>query len=222
MSTAEVTATLARLGILVPTADAPADGLDPARVRALVDAARAGDREAFGDLVVLHERAVYRTALAALGSPADAEDAAQEAFVIAWRKLGSFRHEASFKTWLLTIVWRKALDRRRRLRVWWSRVAPASAEGGVDPVDRLEATGADPERRTVSDDLARRAQQQIQRLSPKLRDTLLLASSGECSYEQIAALLGVPVGTVKWRVSEARRVVAARLAGAPLESRSSR
>ena len=98
------------------------------------------------------------------------------------------------------------------MRTWWSRVAPAPADG-LDPVDVLCDEGADPERRVLSDDLSQRAAREIRRLSPKLRDTLLLAATGEHTYEEISAMLGIPAGTVKWRVSEARRVVSARLEG---------
>src|SRR5689334_14570436 len=115
------------LSILAPGDVCPKDdraSLAEASER-LVLSARGGDQDAFGDLVLLHQRAAYRAALAALGSPEDAEDAVQEAFVIAWRKLPGFRGEASFRTWLLTIVWRKSLDRRRKRQSWWSRVAHA-------------------------------------------------------------------------------------------------
>ena len=78
-------------------------------------------------------------------------------------------------------------------------------------MDGLSAGGADPERETVSRDLARRVEIEITRLSPKLRDALLLAASGEHSYGEIAAILGIPLGTVKWRVSEARRVIGLKL-----------
>ncbi|MEZ5318478.1 MAG: RNA polymerase sigma factor [Vicinamibacterales bacterium] len=193
-----------------PAASASQGGLgeesrETAQVRAWLDAARAGDREAFGALVGLHQSAVFRTALAALGDPAEAEDVAQEAFVVAWRKLGAFRGDATFRTWLLTITWRKALDRRRGWRLRRQRrVEPVAAER-EDPIERLPVTDPDPERAAVAADLLRRVTACIHRLSPTLRDTLLLAASGEHTYDQIAALLGVPVGTVKWRVSEARR-----------------
>ena len=81
----------------------------------LVARARAGDQAAFGELVDRHRTAVYRAALAALGSHGDAEDAAQDAFLLAYRRLGSFRGDASFKTWLLTITWHQAINRRRSL-----------------------------------------------------------------------------------------------------------
>ena len=79
----------------------------------LVTRARQGDAAAFGELVDRHRTAVYRAALAALGSHADAEDAAQDAFLLAYRRIESFRGEASFKTWLLAIAWHQAINRRR-------------------------------------------------------------------------------------------------------------
>ena len=90
----------------------------------LVARARTGDHAAFGDLVDRHRTAVYRAALAALRSHAEGEDAAQDTFVLAWRRLGSFRGDASFKTWLLTIAWHQAINRRRTLGRWWQRTAP--------------------------------------------------------------------------------------------------
>ena len=191
----------------------PATAGDSAEVRALIASARSGDQAAFGALVAMHERVVFRTALAALGSREDAEDAAQEAFVMAWRRLSGFRGDSTFKTWLLTITWRKALDRRRSRRLWWSRQITASSwgEDGSSPLDEAATSEPTPERVTVSRDLADRAKGEITRLSPKLRDALLLAASGEHRYEEIATLLGIPLGTVKWRVAEARRLLTLRL-----------
>jgi RNA polymerase sigma-70 factor (ECF subfamily) len=192
-----------------PTAASSPDDRESPRARAWIDAARAGDQAAFGALVELHQQAVFRTALAALGDPADAEDVSQEAFVLAWQKLPGFRGDSTLKTWLLTIVWRKALDRRRSRRRLWQRLLPAPLEG-PEPAGDPAGSQPDPERVAVAADLVRRAKREIAGLSPKLRDTLLLAASGEHSYEEIAAVLGVPIGTVKWRVSEARRIIAAR------------
>jgi RNA polymerase sigma-70 factor (ECF subfamily) len=204
-----VTLALVRPVPVTPAA-APADEQADASEQLLVAAAQSGSREAFGELVSRHERAVFRTALAALGVADEAEDAAQDAFVTAWRKLPGFRRQASFRTWLLTIAWRKALDRRRRRRLWLSRIAPVP-DADHNAVDLVHATGSDPERQAVSADLVRRARIEIRRLSPRLRDALLLACSGAHRYEEIAAMLRVPVGTVKWRVAEARRILSARL-----------
>lgn len=180
------------------------------QVRAWVLAAQAGDRDAFDALVSVYYRSVYRTAMAALQRSEDAEDATQDAFVLAWRKVGAFRGDSTFKTWLLTIVWRQALDRRRARDTWWRRRQTPVATGDDqwnDGLERIASPEADPEQRAHSRGRMSRVRAAIAGLSPKLRDTLLLACSGEYGYDEIAAMLGVPVGTVKWRVAEARRLL---------------
>ena len=212
-----------------PDAGTAAVCRESADVTRLVQQAQAGDAAAFGRLVALHERAVLRAAMAALGSRADAEDAAQDAFVMAWRRLSTFRGDAQFRTWLLTIAWRKALDRRRRLALWRMRTAVGSGSvvgrsgsvvgrsglwsGTPDPLEQIKEPAPDPESRAIVSDAANRVRAEIGKLTPKLRDTLLLAASGDHSYEEIAAMLRVPLGTVKWRVAEARRVLIARCEG---------
>jgi len=184
----------------------------------LVARARQGDTAAFGELVDRHRTAVYRAALAATGSHADADDVAQDAFVLAFRRLESFRGEASFKTWLLSIAWRQALNRRRAVRRMLRRLVTTMAAGADEPAMALEAATASlvaaaptPEEAVISGELARAVRREIAALSTRLRDALLLAQSGEYSYDEIGAMLGVPVGTIKWRVSEARRVIRRRL-----------
>jgi RNA polymerase sigma-70 factor (ECF subfamily) len=203
----------------VPSADRVIVG-DRPEVRALVAAAREGDREAFEELVSLHYRSVFRTAMAALQRREDAEDVTQDAFVLAWRKVAGFRGDSSFKTWLLTIVWRQALDKRRSRSAWWQRTsAGRSGQGradepgkpGDDEIDRLASVDADPERVADARHRVKQVRALIADLTPKLRDTLLLAASGEYGYDEIAAMLGVPLGTVKWRVAEARRIIQGRL-----------
>ena len=179
----------------------------------LVRRAQAGDSDAFGELVERNRRAVFRAALAALGSAAEADDVAQDAFVMAYRKLSSFRGEAAFRTWLLAIAWRKALDRRKSLSRWL-RVTSVPPDSDADASNWIEHMPAD--QRTQEEDLAaaqlqRKVKLLIRTLPRKLRDALLLAGSGDYTYEQISHILGVPVGTVKWRVSEARRVLKQKL-----------
>jgi RNA polymerase sigma-70 factor (ECF subfamily) len=178
---------------------------------ALVRRAQAGDADAFGELVERHRRAVFRAALAAVRSPTEADEAAQDAFVTAFQKLDGFRGEASFKTWLLAIAWRKAIDRRKSVTRWMQRmVMPGHDER--DPMDRLTAGGHTQEDGTLTADLQRRLKPLIAGLPKKLRDALLLAGSGDHSYEEIGQMLQIPVGTVKWRVSEARKVLKRKMA----------
>jgi RNA polymerase sigma-70 factor (ECF subfamily) len=181
----------------------------------LVRLAQGGDAEAFGQLVERNRRAVFRTALAALGTRDEADDVAQEAFVTAFRKLDTFRGESTFKTWLLAITWRKALDRRTSLSRWMRLTVRGQAgreDEEVDVLDRLAARSHSPEQHAAAGDLERTIRRLIAALPRKLRDVLLLAGSGEHSYGEIGLMLGIPVGTVKWRVSEARRVLRTKLA----------
>jgi len=173
----------------------------------LVLLARQGDPDAFDQLVIRHQSAVYRAALAALRVPQDAEDVAQDAFVRAWSNLGRFRGDSSFKTWLLRIAWNCAMSRRRSLVSWLRRAVAMDAV--AEPSDR----GDSQDTAMAGSEMMRHARQAIQALTPTLRDTLLLAQSGDYSYDEIGAMLRVPVGTVKWRVAEARRKVRQELAG---------
>jgi RNA polymerase sigma-70 factor (ECF subfamily) len=179
----------------------------------LVERARQGDTDAFGELVDRHRAGVHRAALAALGSPAEAEDAAQDAFLTAYLRLASFRGEASFRTWLLTIAWHQAINRRRKLTRWWRFSPRPKPDAPLEHDEEIEIAGSDRSPEDMLGDV--RLRQDIERaideLPPKLRDCLLLAASGDYKYEEIAAMLKAPLGTIKWRISEARRVVKARL-----------
>lgn len=196
----------------VPTSRRGGVSIDRVSDADLVQRARDGDTGAFGELVDRHRTAVYRAALAALGSHAEAEDAAQDAFLLAYRRLATFRGDASFKTWLLTITWHQAINRRRSLvRMWRHVVMPAPDEDADAPVARAAAAEPSPEDAAVTGQLHRAISDAIRALPAKLRDTLLLAQAGAGTYEEIAEIVGAPVGTIKWRVSEARRQIKRRL-----------
>lgn len=200
----------------------------------LVERARHGEAAAFEALVTRHHQAARRAAIAALGSADDADDVAQEAWIAVHARLTDFQGASSFRTWLLAIVWNKALDRRRQVGRWLRRMvsldAPwRSGEGGAGttlPAAMTIGAGLgsgsgravglseerpSPERRVLNDELSGQIARLVQALSAKLRDPLLLIGSGDYSYEEVAAMLGIPVGTVKWRVSEARRQLRAKL-----------
>ena len=181
---------------------------------ALVRRAQAGDEQAFAQLIDRNRRAVFRAAYAALGSAEEADDVAQETFLSVYQKLQGFRGEAAFRTWLLAIAWRKALDRRRSLGRW---LRLTITHGGTEDeetelVERIAAPNRTQEEHLAAGDLQRTLKQLIATLPRKLRDAILLAGSGDYSYEQIGSMLDVPVGTVKWRVSEARRILKRKLA----------
>ena len=183
-----------------------------AETTSLAVRAQAGDREAFSALVDLHHRAARRVALAALPTRADADEAVQDACLTAWRSLDRLEDPAAFRAWLLRITWRKALDRRRSIVVWLRRFRQDEDASDEEPVvNRLTASAATPAETLLAKERERVVTQVIRSLPARLRDPFLLAASGEYRYEEIAELLDIPLGTVKWRMAEARRVLREKL-----------
>jgi RNA polymerase sigma-70 factor (ECF subfamily) len=179
----------------------------------LVARAREGDHGAFEQLVHRHQAAVYRAALSAVGSPADADDVAQDAFLLAYQRLKSFRGEATFKTWMLTITWNQAINHRRKSGRWWRRFVSVDADEGAPLLSmHFAASSGTPEDLAAHGQMRDDIRQAVRDLPHKLRDTFLLAQSGDYSYDEIAVMLKTRTGTIKWRVSEARRLVRQRLA----------
>lgn len=193
-----------------------AAGSDPGHLQQdsdLLGRARQGDAAAFEAIVQAYQGPVYRAALAVLGSPADAEEAAQDAFVAAFRHLDGFRAESSLKTWLVAIAWRKALTRRRRLQFLRFRTAAPADLDRPDPMENVADPEPGPQDAALANELRGHARRMVRSLPARLRDPLLLVAAGEHSYDEVAAILRLPVGTVKWRVSEARRVLRGKLRG---------
>ena len=177
----------------------------------LVERARRGDRDAFGELVERHQHAVFRTVLSALRSREDAEEVTQDAFISAMQKLEHFREEASFKTWLMTIAWNRAMDRRRSVGDWLRRFV--TRDDDEDRAWEPAATGPSNEDQLIAAQDRREVRRLLQTLPAKYRDPLALSAGGEHTFEDIAALLGIPVGTAKWRAMEGRRLLKQKLLG---------
>ncbi len=200
---------LAELALpMLTMASSEAAEANPEVVR-LVALARTGDRAAFGRLIEEHLTAARRVALAAVGQPSDADEAVQEASVAAWKRLDALNDPNAFRGWYMRIVWRKAIDRRRSLRSWFDRFGSST----TDDQRPMEFPSADPspDAILISRELAIAIAQVVKALPPKLRDPFLLAASGDHRYEEIATMLGAPVGTIKWRIAEARRVIRMKL-----------
>ena len=174
----------------------------------LVALARTGDRAAFGRLLEDHLTAARRLALAAVGQAMDADEAVQEASVAAWTRLDALQDPAAFRAWFMRIVWRKAIDRRRSLRSWFDRFGASSSD---DRPMEFPAGDPAPDSALISRELELAITHVVKALPKKLRDPFLLAASGDHRYEEIATLLAIPIGTVKWRISEARRLIRIKL-----------
>ena len=200
---------LAELTALVGSSASPAmpETSFDAETTQLAARARSGDSAAFSALVDLHHRAARRVAAAALGNSPEAEEAVQDACLTAWRRIDRLEDPSAFRAWLLRITWRKALDRRRSVTAWLRRLRQPSDEEGESAIDLAQAATASPADELLAGERDRIVAQLIRSLPPRLRDPFLLAASGEHRYEDIAVLLGLPLGTVKWRMAEARRVL---------------
>jgi RNA polymerase sigma-70 factor (ECF subfamily) len=167
-----------------------------------------GDRSAFGQLVGRHERRVYGICLRMLGNREDAQDAAQEAFLAALRRASSFRQEAAFSTWLYRIAVNAATDQaRRRVRTRTTPLEPGDA-GVADPL---------PGRGDPGDAVATAVtvQAALTRVPDEFRAAVVLCDLLRLPYAEAAAVLDVPVGTVKSRVYRGRLALAGELGSDP-------
>ena len=165
----------------------------------LVAAARAGDRSAFDQLAVRYQDRLFHAMTRIVGSSEDAADAVQDAFVQAYLKLGSFRGDAQFYTWLYRIAMNMAIGRRRRRRPTLS-VDAAREDAGVEPLD----DHAGPVACALSAEEAATVQQALARLGDQQRKILVLREIDGASYEELAEILELPVGTVRSRLFRAR------------------
>jgi RNA polymerase sigma-70 factor (ECF subfamily) len=163
----------------------------------LVAAAVAGNREAFEALLRRHYDRIHGLAWQLTGSRDDADDVAQEVCCTLVEKIGSFRGEAKFTTWLCGITFNAFRDLRRRRR---------SFKGLTERLTVLAGLAAPPDGRDAYDAIWLRSA--IARLKSGLRDTVVLVVGQQLTHAEAAVLLGVAEATVAWRMHEARRLLA--------------
>lgn len=185
---------------------------DIARLHNLVS----GEAGAFGGLVREYHPLAYRLAFKVLHDHQDAEEVVQDAFLKIHRALAGFRGEAALKTWILRIVMRLSLNRRRdRARSSWRRLglhqrSPDPAREPEPPACR--GGGPTPETLYISRETRQLLLQLLDELPAPLREVLILNSFEELSYEEIARILQVPLGTVSSRIHSARKKLLKKLA----------
>ena len=173
--------------------------------RELVDHARAGDAEAFGELVRRHQPRIYRLALHVLRNRAEAEDVAQETFIRAYLALERFDGRSEPYTWFYRITINLSLNTIR------ARKSSRTTSDTDDP--RLEAMMAERRPSAMADPPGDASRKQvyaalcegIDALSDTLRTTLILVCIDGRSHEEASRILGAPEGTIAWRIHEARR-----------------
>ena len=163
----------------------------------LIAAAAAGDRDAFSQLLERHYDRIHGLAWQLTGSRADADDIAQDVCCALVEKIGSYRGEAKFTTWLYGITFNACGDWRRRRRsfgVFSEKLAVlvglAEKPDGRDLYDAVWIKSA------------------ISRLKPALRDTVVLVAGQQLTHAEAAEILGIAEATVAWRMHEVRRILA--------------
>jgi RNA polymerase sigma-70 factor (ECF subfamily) len=188
----------------------------------LLEAFRRGDVAAFDGLVRRHEGRVHRLATRLLGDADAALDAAQEAFVKAWRALPRFQGQARFSTWVTRIVinqCRNELRRRRTVKHAQPASLDVAGRDGLEPVGAsVPAPGPDPWEVARGREVSKALEEALAGLDGEAREVVLLRDAEDLSYEEVAEILEVPVGTVRSRLHRARGELR-RLASGVLEGR---
>lgn len=184
----------------------------------LIARARAGDGDAFAELVRPFEGKVYNLALRMCGNREDAFDLAQESFLKVYRSLGRFRGTATFSTWLYRIVCNTCLDqlrRQRRAGIAASLDEPVEAEDGIVHREVADRT-FEPEEAVLRTEVRREVIAAVRLLPAHHRLAIILRELEGLTYEEIAARTGTSLGTVKSRISRARSAVKDHLAAREL------
>jgi RNA polymerase sigma-70 factor (ECF subfamily) len=187
--------------------------MEAAEETRLLDRCRSGDLDAFDRLLGFHQDAVFRTALRLLGDNDEAFDLAQDVLLTAFRKIGQFRGESRFSTWLYRITvnlarnrWKSASRRPVALSI---DSGGSSLDDGDDAPSALQVadTAPDPRNRAAGLEIVRSLEREIARLPEPFREVIVLRHVEGLAYEEIASILEANLGTIKSRLSRARELL---------------
>ncbi len=169
----------------------------------LIERAQNGDVSAFEELVSLYAKKIYNYCYRMTDSREDAEDLAQEVFIKVYRNLKSFKGDSRFSTWIYRIAYNTCVDRYRKGRKLDTvSLNPGKNEDSVE----IELVSSDPlpEEEVIKRERYRKLQACIAGLKPEYKTVIILRDIQNYSYEEIAEILQVPLGTVKSHISRAR------------------
>jgi RNA polymerase sigma-70 factor, ECF subfamily len=178
----------------------------------LIIRCQAGEREAFDQLVARYQRYVFNLAYQHLGRTDDLEDVAQEVFLRVFKFIRKYRGNASLESWIYKIVLNYCRTHARRrsvlTRIFTNMTtAPADDERSFDLLGSLPADTYDPARTVEQRRTVEQIMEAVWGLPRIYRDILVMREVSELSYEEIASILGISIGTVKSRISRARDLV---------------
>ena len=185
-----------------------------AEEKALIERCKRGDLAAFNDLVRKYEKQVYNFAYRLTGNYDDANDVAQDAFLRVFNAIGSFRGDASFSTWLFRITTNVFLDERKRAKAHPQASLDEYLELGESSVTRqIEDPSPTPEAVLEESERAQILSKAISDLPEYQRAMITLYHGQQKSYEEIAEIMDLPIGTVKSRLNRARLALKEKLSG---------
>ena len=177
--------------------------LDQATEAALIDRCRRQDVEAFGRLVDAYQNRVFGFVRRMVPNSEEAADVTQEVFIRAFQSFGRFDARSSVRTWLFRIAYNLCVDRARKVDRSPSEVGMYASPDDADQIEVADERW-EPEKLMMDAELQQAIEDGIRTMSEKLRTVLLLADREDTPYEEIARIVGVPVGTVKSRLFLAR------------------
>jgi RNA polymerase sigma-70 factor, ECF subfamily len=169
--------------------------------RQLIADCLGGRRDAFGELVSRYQARLYNAAVRLVDNPEDASDVVQDAFLNAYQALHTFKGDAEFFTWLYRIAFNTAISLKRKKRATVS-LDSGGPEGAIDPDDPSEYIKPGVALQRTEDEA--QLQDALNRLSHEHREVLVLKDIEGMKYEEIAEILGVPIGTIRSRLHRAR------------------
>ena len=172
----------------------------------LIQSALSGNSAAFGVLVDRYRDRLYSCVVNVVNHPDEAEDVVQESFIQAFLKLDTFQQSSQFFTWLYRIAFNNALSRRRRHRHQLS-LDQAHEVSGSEPTARSES----PDFQIIQRENVSQLRNALEKLSGDHRSILVLRELEETSYEDIAEILDISIGTVRSRLSRARAALKSQL-----------
>ena len=165
-----------------------------------------GETDAFEILVRRHEKTIFNLVYRMLGDYDDAAEVSQEVFLSAYRAIGQFRGDANFSTWLYRIALNHATTRRRSISSRQQKTVP------IDDMEPLSDPELGPAETLERKEIRERVQLALNKLEPDDATMILLRDLQDISYDEVARVLEIPVGTVKSRLHRARQALKTQLA----------
>lgn len=211
-----------QLGLSSPSFRGHGDGPEVLAIaeKALIEGLKAARDDAYEELILRYQQPVYNTVYRMLNDPNDAHDVVQDVFFKVFRRIQAFRGESSLKTWIYRIAVNEACNRRRYFQrhIRQELALDAGSTEGWNPEDTIAAEGRSPFDEVLGREQHELLQYALSRINPVYRAAVILRDIEELSYEEIADVLQIALGTVKSRILRGREALRAEYLQVSVES----